>query len=170
MCCGDVSPTFERPTYKEMEKTMDASNFVAQHVKNKDKFESVSANHNFQFSHIFCSSKVATFSLLTTDLASAKNWLNVSAHSQFPRLFSILWKLLNHLALCALEIVWATICQQTSLCAFCCCSPIIVLHFLVWTMGLRHSQRFCNLQNIILFCHLRGVAVLRFWLFVKYIT
>jgi hypothetical protein len=41
-CCGDVSPTFEKPTYREMEKTMEASRFVAQHVKNKDKFESVS--------------------------------------------------------------------------------------------------------------------------------
>lgn len=41
-CCGDVSPTFEKPSYREMEKTMDASRFVAQHVKNKDKFESVS--------------------------------------------------------------------------------------------------------------------------------
>lgn len=41
-CCGDVSPTFEKPNYREMEKTMEASRFVAQHVKNKDKFESVS--------------------------------------------------------------------------------------------------------------------------------
>jgi nicotinic acetylcholine receptor len=41
-CCGDVSPTFEKPSYREMEKTMEASRFVAQHVKNKDKFEQVS--------------------------------------------------------------------------------------------------------------------------------
>jgi nicotinic acetylcholine receptor, invertebrate len=41
-CCGDASPTFEKPNYREMEKTMEASRFVAQHVKNKDKFESVS--------------------------------------------------------------------------------------------------------------------------------
>ncbi|KAL7021449.1 hypothetical protein ACKWTF_011875 [Chironomus riparius] len=40
-CCGDVSPTFEKPSYREMEKTMEASRFVAQHVKNKDKFEQV---------------------------------------------------------------------------------------------------------------------------------
>jgi nicotinic acetylcholine receptor, invertebrate len=44
-CCGDVSPTFEKPTYREMEKTMEASRFVAQHVKNKDKFESVSTKN-----------------------------------------------------------------------------------------------------------------------------
>lgn len=37
-----MSPTFEKPTYREMEKTMEASRFVAQHVKNKDKFEQVS--------------------------------------------------------------------------------------------------------------------------------
>jgi nicotinic acetylcholine receptor, invertebrate len=48
-CCGDVSPTFEKPTYREMEKTMEASRFVAQHVKNKDKFEQVSD----EFSHTF---------------------------------------------------------------------------------------------------------------------
>jgi nicotinic acetylcholine receptor, invertebrate len=43
-CCGDVSPTFEsKPNYREMEKTMEASRFVAQHVRNKDKFESVSS-------------------------------------------------------------------------------------------------------------------------------
>lgn len=41
-CCGEASPTFEKPTFREMEKTMEASRFVAQHVKNKDKFESVS--------------------------------------------------------------------------------------------------------------------------------
>lgn len=42
-CCGETSPTFEsKPMYREMEKTMEASRFVAQHVKNKDKFECVS--------------------------------------------------------------------------------------------------------------------------------
>lgn len=46
-CCGDVSPTFEKPNYREMEKTMEASRFVAQHVKNKDKFESVSTNKKY---------------------------------------------------------------------------------------------------------------------------
>lgn len=43
VCCpGDVSPTFEKPVYREMEKSMEASRFVSQHMKNKDKFESVS--------------------------------------------------------------------------------------------------------------------------------
>lgn len=42
-CCADISPTFEKPAYlKEMEKTIEGSRFCAQHVKNKDKFESVS--------------------------------------------------------------------------------------------------------------------------------
>ncbi|EAA08125.3 AGAP002974-PA [Anopheles gambiae str. PEST] len=40
-CCGDLSPTFEKPLLREMEKTIEASRFVAQHVRNKDKFESV---------------------------------------------------------------------------------------------------------------------------------
>lgn len=38
----DLSPTFERPYAREMEKTIEGSRFIAQHVKNKDKFESVS--------------------------------------------------------------------------------------------------------------------------------
>jgi nicotinic acetylcholine receptor, invertebrate len=46
-----VSPTFEKPVYREVEKTVEASRFVAQHVKNKDKFESVSTN--FPFFNIF---------------------------------------------------------------------------------------------------------------------
>uniref|UniRef100_A0A182MCM3 Nicotinic acetylcholine receptor alpha 1 subunit n=1 Tax=Anopheles culicifacies TaxID=139723 RepID=A0A182MCM3_9DIPT len=44
-CCGDLSPTFEKPLLREMEKTIEASRFVAQHVRNKDKFESVSIRH-----------------------------------------------------------------------------------------------------------------------------
>uniref|UniRef100_A0A8W7PTM9 Neurotransmitter-gated ion-channel transmembrane domain-containing protein n=1 Tax=Anopheles coluzzii TaxID=1518534 RepID=A0A8W7PTM9_ANOCL len=40
-CCGDLSPTFEKPLLREMEKTIEASRFVAQHVRNKDKFESI---------------------------------------------------------------------------------------------------------------------------------
>ncbi|XP_002053320.3 acetylcholine receptor subunit alpha-like 1 isoform X1 [Drosophila virilis] len=38
---ADLSPTFERPYAREMEKTIEGSRFIAQHVKNKDKFESV---------------------------------------------------------------------------------------------------------------------------------
>uniref|UniRef100_A0A336MI73 CSON015083 protein n=1 Tax=Culicoides sonorensis TaxID=179676 RepID=A0A336MI73_CULSO len=41
-CCGDISPTFEKPILRDYEKTIEASRFVAQHVKNKDKFENVS--------------------------------------------------------------------------------------------------------------------------------
>lgn len=37
---GDVSPTFEKPL--TMEKTIEDARFIAQHVKNKDKFENVS--------------------------------------------------------------------------------------------------------------------------------
>ncbi|ETN57721.1 acetylcholine receptor protein alpha 1, 2, 3, 4 invertebrate [Anopheles darlingi] len=40
-CCGELSPTFEKPLLREMEKTIEASRFVAQHVRNKDKFESI---------------------------------------------------------------------------------------------------------------------------------
>ncbi|XP_047121680.1 acetylcholine receptor subunit alpha-like 1 [Schistocerca piceifrons] len=36
----DVSPSFDKPTH-EMEKTIEDARFIAQHVKNKDKFESV---------------------------------------------------------------------------------------------------------------------------------
>lgn len=43
-CCGDISPTFEKPTIREFEKTIEASRFVAQHVRNKDKFENVSTS------------------------------------------------------------------------------------------------------------------------------
>ncbi|XP_015610455.1 acetylcholine receptor subunit alpha-like 1 [Cephus cinctus] len=37
----DVSPTFEKPMLREIEKTVDDARFIAQHAKNKDKFESV---------------------------------------------------------------------------------------------------------------------------------
>ncbi|EFN71606.1 Acetylcholine receptor subunit alpha-like 1 [Camponotus floridanus] len=37
----DVSPTFEKPLVREIEKTIDDARFIAQHAKNKDKFESV---------------------------------------------------------------------------------------------------------------------------------
>lgn len=36
------SPVFDKPIVREMEKTIEGSRFIAQHVKNKDKFESVS--------------------------------------------------------------------------------------------------------------------------------
>lgn len=39
---GDVSPTFDKPYIREMEKTIEGSRFIAQHVRNKDSFESVS--------------------------------------------------------------------------------------------------------------------------------
>lgn len=42
---ADLSPTFEKPYAREMEKTIEGSRFIAQHVKNKDKFESVSNNY-----------------------------------------------------------------------------------------------------------------------------
>lgn len=44
-CVGnddDFSPTFEKPTMREVEKTIEGTRFVAQHMRNKDKFESVS--------------------------------------------------------------------------------------------------------------------------------
>lgn len=42
-CChADLSPTFDKPYMREMEKTIEGSRFIAQHVRNKDKFESVS--------------------------------------------------------------------------------------------------------------------------------
>lgn len=41
-CVADISPTFEKPYMREMEKTIEGTRFVAQHMKNKDKFESVS--------------------------------------------------------------------------------------------------------------------------------
>ncbi|KYN18047.1 Acetylcholine receptor subunit alpha-like 1 [Trachymyrmex cornetzi] len=37
----DVSPTFEKPLVREVEKTIDDARFIAQHARNKDKFESV---------------------------------------------------------------------------------------------------------------------------------
>ncbi|XP_033199279.1 nicotinic acetylcholine receptor alpha1 [Bombus vancouverensis nearcticus] len=37
----DISPTFEKPLVREIEKTVDDARFIAQHAKNKDKFESV---------------------------------------------------------------------------------------------------------------------------------
>lgn len=41
---GDgLSPTFDKPIMREMEKTIEGTRFVAQHMRNKDKFESVSA-------------------------------------------------------------------------------------------------------------------------------
>lgn len=43
-CCvvDGISPTFEKPTLREVEKTIEGTRFVAQHMRNKDKFESVS--------------------------------------------------------------------------------------------------------------------------------
>nr|CAD7444475.1 unnamed protein product [Timema bartmani] len=43
LVCGvhDISPPFEKPT-QEMEKTVDDARFIAQHAKNKDRFENVS--------------------------------------------------------------------------------------------------------------------------------
>lgn len=38
----DISPTFERPLAREIEKTIEDARFIAQHAKNKDKFEGVS--------------------------------------------------------------------------------------------------------------------------------
>jgi nicotinic acetylcholine receptor len=42
--CGahNHSPTFDKPSH-EMEKTIEDARFIAQHVKNKDKFENVSS-------------------------------------------------------------------------------------------------------------------------------
>lgn len=41
-CVADISPTFDKPYMREMEKTIEGTRFVAQHMRNKDKFESVS--------------------------------------------------------------------------------------------------------------------------------
>lgn len=42
-CVADgISPTFEKPILREVEKTIEGTRFVAQHKRNKDKFESVS--------------------------------------------------------------------------------------------------------------------------------
>ena len=38
-----VSPTFDKPMLREIERTIEDARFIAQHAKNKDKFESVSA-------------------------------------------------------------------------------------------------------------------------------
>lgn len=38
----EASPTFEKPIPKEIEKTIDDARFIAQHARNKDKFEGVS--------------------------------------------------------------------------------------------------------------------------------
>lgn len=39
----DISPTFEKPLVRQIEKTIEDARFIAQHAKNKDKFESVSS-------------------------------------------------------------------------------------------------------------------------------
>lgn len=46
-CCvvDGISPTFEKPTQREIEKTIEGTRFVAQHMRNKDKFESVRILH-----------------------------------------------------------------------------------------------------------------------------
>lgn len=43
----DASPTFEKPMLREIEKTVDDARFIAQHAKNKDKFENVSAKSKY---------------------------------------------------------------------------------------------------------------------------
>lgn len=58
----DGSPSFEKPFVREMEKTIEGSRFIAQHVKNKDKFESVSKLTCF-FSHSL-KSKIILFYFL----------------------------------------------------------------------------------------------------------
>ena len=45
----DISPTFEKPLVREIEKTVDDARFIAQHAKNKDKFESVSIFYRHLF-------------------------------------------------------------------------------------------------------------------------
>lgn len=50
---GDISPTFEKPI--TMEKTVEDAKFIAQHVKNKDKFENVSMVFTYIGSDCFCS-------------------------------------------------------------------------------------------------------------------
>lgn len=51
----DGSPSLEKPFVREMEKTIEGSRFIAQHVKNKDKFESVS---------VFFSNKVLRYKFI----------------------------------------------------------------------------------------------------------
>lgn len=36
------SPSLEKPYVREMEKTIEGSRFIAQHLRNKDKFDNVS--------------------------------------------------------------------------------------------------------------------------------
>lgn len=55
-CCpNEMSPTFEKRYMREMEKTIEGSRFIAQHVRNKDKFESVSEFHFLFFSSLILS-------------------------------------------------------------------------------------------------------------------
>ena len=56
----DVSPTFEKPLVREIEKTIDDARFIAQHAKNKDKFESVSTRCLFFISLPLSFSKYRT--------------------------------------------------------------------------------------------------------------
>lgn len=39
---NDISPTFDRPLAREIERTVEDARFIAQHAKNKDKYENVS--------------------------------------------------------------------------------------------------------------------------------
>lgn len=39
---GDQNPTIDKYTTQEVEKTIEDARFIAQHVRNKDKFENVS--------------------------------------------------------------------------------------------------------------------------------
>lgn len=41
-CDNIQSPTFAKPMLRDYEKTIDGTRFVAQHMRNKDNFESVS--------------------------------------------------------------------------------------------------------------------------------
>lgn len=50
---GDgLSPTFDKPIMREMEKTIEGTRFVAQHMRNKDKFESVSTHKGAQSNRV----------------------------------------------------------------------------------------------------------------------
>lgn len=40
-CDNIQSPTFAKPMLRDFEKTIEGTRFVAQHMRNKDKFESV---------------------------------------------------------------------------------------------------------------------------------
>nr|CAD7589788.1 unnamed protein product [Timema genevievae] len=50
LVCGvhDISPPFEKPT-QEMEKTVDDARFIAQHAKNKDRFENYEEKLQFKY-------------------------------------------------------------------------------------------------------------------------